>query len=318
MITLEAIYLLMGLLLAGVAIVNARDATNPRRWSNTAFWGVYAVTFLAGSRLPDVVNGALLLVMVLVASVGKLGQGAGESTTRAEREASAARWGNRLFVPALTIPAGTLLGSWALKRATSGGAPLVDPKQVTLIALGLSTVLALLVGVAMLRPPLSAPVREARRLMDSVGWAAVLPQTLAALGAVFAAAGVGQVVASLAARWIPLGSPFVAVATYAVGMALFTVVMGNAFAAFPVMTAGIGLPLVVHRFGGDVTIMAAIGMLSGFCGTLMTPMAANFNIVPAALLELRDQHRVIKTQIPTGLMLLAANVALMYFLVYRR
>lgn len=31
-------------------------------------------------------------------------------------------------------------------------------------------------------------------------------------------------------------------------------------------------------------------MLSGFCGTLMTPMAANFNIVPAALLELSDRN----------------------------
>jgi uncharacterized membrane protein len=73
----------------------------------------------------------------------------------------------------------------------------------------------------------------------------------------------------------------------------------------------------VQRFGGDPTIMAAIGMLSGFCGTLMTPMAANFNIVPAALLELPDENAVIKVQIPTALILLAANVLLMNFLVFR-
>jgi uncharacterized membrane protein len=100
-------------------------------------------------------------------------------------------------------------------------------------------------------------------------------------------------------------------------MALFTIIMGNAFAAFPVMTAGIGLPLIVHRFGGDPAIMAALGMLSGYCGTLMTPMAANFNIVPAALLELPDENGVIKVQIPTGILLLAANILLMYFLVFR-
>jgi uncharacterized membrane protein len=100
-------------------------------------------------------------------------------------------------------------------------------------------------------------------------------------------------------------------------MALFTSIMGNAFAAFPVMTAAIGLPLIVHRFGGNVVIMAAVGMLSGFCGTLVTPMAANFNIVPAALLELPDQNAVIKVQIPTALMLLAANTAIMYFFVFR-
>jgi uncharacterized membrane protein len=93
--------------------------------------------------------------------------------------------------------------------------------------------------------------------------------------------------------------------------------MGNAFAAFPVMTAGIGLPIIVGRFGGNPEIMAAIGMLSGFCGTLMTPMAANFNIVPVALLELPDQYAVIKAQIPTAVPLLLVNILLMYFLVFR-
>jgi uncharacterized membrane protein len=145
----------------------------------------------------------------------------------------------------------------------------------------------------------------------------VLPQTLAALGAMFALAGVGPIVARIIQQWIPLNTPFAAVAAYAVGMALFTAIMGNAFAAFPVMTAGIGLPLITHRFGGDVVIMCAVGMLSGYCGTLCTPMAANFNIVPAALLELPDQNAVIKAQIPTALLMLAANVAIMYFFVYR-
>jgi uncharacterized membrane protein len=93
--------------------------------------------------------------------------------------------------------------------------------------------------------------------------------------------------------------------------------MGNAFAAFPVMTAGIGLPLIVGKFGGDPVVMSAVGMLSGFCGTLMTPMAANFNIVPAAVLELKDRNAVIKVQIPTALMLLGVNSLIMIFFVYR-
>jgi len=169
----------------------------------------------------------------------------------------------------------------------------------------------------MLRPPASAPIVEARRLMDAVSWAAVLPQMLAALGAMFAPAGVGPIVAGILARWIPLDTTFMVVATYTIGMALFTSIMGNAFAAFPVMTAAIGLPLIVHRFGGNVVIMAAVGMLSGFCGTLLTPMAANFNIVPAALLELPDQHAVIKVQVPTALMLLVANTAIMYLFAFR-
>jgi uncharacterized membrane protein len=128
---------------------------------------------------------------------------------------------------------------------------------------------------------------------------------------------VGQVIATLATKWIPLDHAIVAVVTYTVGMWLFTIVMGNAFAAFPVMTAGIGLPLIVGRFGGDPVVMAALGMLSGYCGTLMTPMAANYNIVPAALLELRDQNGVIRVQIPTGVALLVVNTVLMSFFVFR-
>ncbi len=317
MITLEHVYWIMGALSGGVAIVNLRDPGNPKRYNNAAFWGLYAVTFLIGSRIPHFASGCIVIAMVLVASIGKLGQGKGESASPEERSASAARWGNRLFIPALTVPAVTLLGTFLLKGAAFHGAPLVDQKQITQISLAIATIVALAVGMIMLRPPLSAPIHEARRLWDSVGWAAVLPQMLAALGALFAAAGVGKVVADLAGRFLPLGSPFAAVATYTIGMALFTMIMGNAFAAFPVMTAGIGLPLIMSRFGGDVTVMAAVGMLSGFCGTLMTPMAANYNIVPTALLELPDEYAVIKAQIPTALLLLAVNTAIMYLFVYR-
>jgi uncharacterized membrane protein len=318
MITLEHVYWLTGLMMAGVAIVNARDRTNPRRVNNTVFWGIYAVTFLVGSRLPDMVSGFLVIAMVLAASIRGLGQGKAGTDTREEREASAQRWRNKLFIPALTIPIVTVLGTFVFKKISINGSPLVDLKQVTVISLAIATVVALTIGMVMLRPPLLAPVREARRLLDAVGWAAVLPQMLAALGALFAIAGVGNVVASIAQKWIPLDHPFAVVTTYAIGMAAFTMIMGNAFAAFPVMTAGIGLPLIVQKFGGDPAIMAAIGMLSGFCGTLMTPMAANFNIVPTALLELPDENAVIKVQIPTALLLLGANVLLMNFLVFRR
>jgi uncharacterized membrane protein len=46
----------------------------------------------------------------------------------------------------------------------------------------------------------------------------------------------------------------------------------------------------------------------------MTPMAANFNIVPAALLELPDKNAVIKAQLPTALMMLVVNIVLLYLL----
>ncbi len=317
MISLDFIYVLMGLLTAGVAIATLADRTNTKRINNGLFWGIYSVTFLMGSRLPNFVNGLLVIGMALVAGIGKLGKPDGESTTLAERIESARRWGNRLFIPALAIPVCTVLGTLTLKKVFINGVALVDAKQVTLVSLAFAIVIALTIGMAMLRPPLSTPIREARRLMDSVGWAAILPQMLAALGAVFAAAGIGKIVTTIAERWLPLGTPLAAVVAYALGMALFTGIMGNAFAAFPVMTAGIGLPLIVGKFGGDVAVMAAVGMLAGYCGTLITPMAANFNIVPAALLELPNENAVIRVQIPTAVLLLMANVVIMWECVYR-
>src|SRR3954471_10350787 len=160
MISVDFVYYLMGLMMAGIAIVNLRDRANAKRYNNAAFWGLYAVTFLGGSRLPDLVNGLIVIAMVVVMAIGKLGGPPPEAATRAEREASAARWGNRLFIPALTIPAVTLFGNWWLKTAMLGGVPLVDPKQVTLVSLGSATLVALAIGIAMLRPPVSAPIIE--------------------------------------------------------------------------------------------------------------------------------------------------------------
>jgi len=315
MIGLEALYLIGGAFFAAIAVLSARDATNPKRWKNTAFWGLFAVSFLFGSHLPDAVNGAVVIGMVLVAGFGGLGRGEPATTTPAERAQSAARLGNRLFLPALAIPATALTGTFVFKRPELAG--VVDPKQATLVSLILGVFAALAIALPMMRARPGVALQEGRRLLDTVGWAAVLPQMLAALGAVFAAAGVGEAIGQIASQWLPDGSRFAAVAAYTFGMAIFTMIMGNAFAAFPVMTAGIGLPLIVLRFGGDPAIVGAVGMLSGFCGTLMTPMAANFNVVPAALLELSDRNGVIRAQIPTALLLLLANTALMYVLAFR-
>jgi uncharacterized membrane protein len=317
MITLRAVYLLAGLMFAAFAVLSAADRAQRRRFGNAAFWALLALSFFAGDRFGDFGNGVLVLGLVGLAGAGALGRSDPPTSSRAERAAEARRRGNRLFLPALIIPATALGGTLLLKRFSVGGVPFVDPSQVTLISLGLGVVIALIVSLVWLRAPALAPLQEGRRLMDAIGWAAVLPQMLAALGAVFALAHVGDVIGGYAGAWIPAGNRFAAVVAYAVGMAMFTMVMGNAFAAFPVMTAAIGLPLLVHGYGGDPAIVAAIGMLSGFCGTLMTPMAANFNIVPAALLELRNRNGVIREQVGTAIPLLAVNIGLIYLLAFR-
>jgi uncharacterized membrane protein len=317
MIGVGAAYAVAGLMFAAFAVVTLRDPNNPKRYRRSAFWALLGLSFLAGDRLGDLGDGFVVLGLAGLAAVGGLGLGTPQTTTPAERVEGARRWGDRLFWLALIIPAIALAGTLGLKALHVGASPLVDPKQLSVIALALGVVVALVVAMVLLRPPPSAPLQEGRRLADLVGWALVLPQMLAALGAVFALAGVGQSVGHLVSAVLPSNSPAAAVIAYTVGMAGFTLVMGNAFAAFPVMTAGVGLPLIVHKFGGDPAIMGALGMLSGFCGTLLTPMAANFNIVPTTLLELPDRWAVIKAQAPTALLMLIVNTALMYALVFR-
>lgn len=317
MIKLEHVYIAVGIFFAIFAVLSAFDRANRKRLGNAAFWGLFAASFLFGSHLGDFANGILVIALILIGGFGALGHGKPETTSPEERRESAERRGNALLIPALLIPAVALIGTLTLKGAAIAGVKLLDGAQVTLISLALGVFAALAAAMIWLKPPVLAPFQEGRRLADSIGWAAILPQLLAALGAIFTLAGVGHAVSDLATQYIPLDQRFEAVGAYCLGMALFTIVMGNAFAAFPVMTAAIGLPLIVHKFGGNPAIMGAIGMLAGFCGTLMTPMAANFNIVPAALLELPDRNAVIKAQIPTAIPLFLANMVLMYFLVFR-
>ncbi len=317
MIKLSAVYILAGAVFAAFAVLSALDRNNSRRFGNAAFWGLVALSFLAGDALGDLGNGVLVLGLAAIAGFGLLGRGQPATTSPDDRKALAERFGDRLFIPALTLPVVVAFGVLVLKPLELGGQPLLDPKQATLLSLALAAVVAVAVALWLLRQPLISPLQEGRRLMDTVGWAALLPQMLAALGAIFALAGVGQQVGDLVTTWIPMDARLTAVAVYCLGMAGFTMIMGNAFAAFPVMTAGIGLPILMQRFGGDPAVVASIGMLSGFCGTLMTPLAANFNLVPAALLELKDRNAVIKAQIPTALPLLIANIGLMYVLAFR-
>ncbi|HWE99285.1 MAG TPA: DUF979 family protein [Caulobacteraceae bacterium] len=307
MIGLPLVFSLAGVVFAIVAVASLLERGAPRRWAAGAFWALLATTFLFGGRLDDVANGVVVL--------GIVAAGVFMRPPRAAPAAQAPRGGLAIFLPVLAVPVVTLAGSALLSRIKVGGSPLVPAAQATVVSLALGALAGFVLAVAIARPPLLAPAREARRLMNQVGSAAVLPQLLAALGGVFALAGVGGAVQKLLGLAIPLDSGAIVVAAFCGGMALFTMVMGNAFAAFPVMVAALGAPLIVGRFGGDAALMGAVGMLSGFCGTLMTPMAS-FNIVPAALMELKIGS-VIRVQAPTAIAVLIANMLLLGVLALR-
>ncbi|WP_250501549.1 DUF979 domain-containing protein [Caballeronia sp. AZ7_KS35] len=315
-LTINYLFYLVGIILLVVGGMILTDKLHPRRLTAGGFWLIYALIFLVGDWLPVTVVGVLVVAMALIAGFGGVTGAKPKMLSEDTRRRSAARLGNKLFVPALTIPVVTVILTLGAKYLVFGGVPLIELKNVTLIGFGIGCVIALAIACVMTRDTVGQSMRETRRLIDALSWAAVLPQMLGMLGLVFSDAGVGKAVAHVTTAYVNMDYRLVAVAVYVLGMALFTMVMGNGFAAFPVMTGGVGVPILVGVFHGNPATMAAIGMFSGYCGTLMTPMAANFNIVPAALLELPDKNAVIKVQVPTAVTLLVANIFLLNWLMF--
>lgn len=299
---LETMYVIIGILLAITGLRALRDVSNPRRWTTAAFWLLLGFVFAFGAAVPSSVVGVAILVLGGLSlargvKVGKLSDGTDE-----EREAGARRLGNWLFLPALSLAGiAVLIATWAPFGDSSGT-----------LSIGVASIAALLIVWAMTRAPAKVVVEQSDRLIQQVGPVGMLPQFLAMLGVVFTAAGVGDVVADAIAGIVPDGSKLAGVIAYCVGMALFTMVVGNAFAAFTVITAGIGVPFVI-ALGGDPVVAGALAMTAGFCGTLITPMAANFNALPVALLEMKDGNGVIKAQAPLAAVLFVSHVVLMYF-----
>jgi len=280
------------------------DTKHAKKWGTAMLWGIYGITFIWGKEIHPAVVGGMVVVMALIAGVKWIGMGDYLSAAVEFRRKMADRYGLWLFGPALAVPVVTFLVAW------------LSPKMGALVGLGIGSVVALVLAFLLTRIMPVQAFQEGRRMIDAIGWAIILSQFLAALGFLFDKAGVGKVLADMVSTVVPVDIRLATVIAYCVGMALFTMVMGNAFAAFAVITTGIGIPLVIKMHGADPAIAGVIAMLSGYCGTLLTPMAANFNVVPAALLEMQDKNGVIKAQVMTAVPLLIVNIFLMYFLAF--
>lgn len=301
MLTLDHVYLLCGVYLVLFGVLSFGDSKNLKRFGTGLFWLVYGITFLGGSALGNENAGWMVILMAVIVAAKQMGHGDYHETSKEEKNASAQQLGNRLLIPVLAVGVITLI----LAATTKLGA---------LVSFGIASIVAIVIALTITRGAPLQTFHEGRRLIDAIGWAAILSQLLAALGSLFAKAGIGKIVSDIVASAIPTDSALAVVIAYCLGMAVFTIIMGNAFAAFAVITSGIGIPLVIVAHGANPLIVAPIAMLAGYCGTLMTPMAANFNIVPAALLEMQSKYGVIRAQIPLAISLLAANILLMYFL----
>ena len=322
MLKTEYLFWLIGAFLLITALFNLRE----RRYAAGIFWLVLVAPFAFGTQIqaaakagvqwPAQAMGMGVMALGILATRGRFSVVADTPQAHARRQALSDVLRNKLFGPALVIPLLTLL-LFVASKFLPGMDTFMDPKALTLSSLALASLVALAAALWVTRARPLESLGQGRRLLDSLGWAVLLPMVLATLGGVFAATGVGEAIARLVSYVIPVENRMACLLAFALGMVLFTIIMGNAFAAFPVMMAGIGLPLLIQKHGADPAVLGAIGMLTGYCGTLLTPMAANFNIVPAVLLELKDQYGVIRMQAATAFWLMGVNVLLMTWLCFR-
>ena len=282
-----------------------KDKTLKTRNTTALFWFILAFTFIVGPYIPKFITGVCILVIAVLTSMNQVKQPKTDTPTEEFTRKSADKLGYKVFIPAISLALFAVVTAYIL----------VALKLSTNHAIGISAALALILAFVITKAPVKYAPVDGSRLMMNVGPVGILPQLLAALGALFTAAGVGTVIASGVSTVIPDGSKFIGVVAYCLGMALFTIIMGNGFAAFSVITVGIGIPFVIMQ-GGNPIIVGALGLTAGYCGTLLTPMAANFNIMPAALLEVKDKYAIIKSQAPMAAAMLVVHIFLMYFLAF--
>jgi uncharacterized membrane protein len=294
---LEIMYIICGLMTYYVGINALKDEEHESRVGTAVFWLALGTVMIFGRWLPDIVSGILIVIMAIPATLNKVAVGKGSSTTKEYKEKMSDKFGNKIFIPAF------MMGVFALLFAifTDLGA---------LVGLGIGTIVSAIIVLIMTKDKPQVIPREGKSLLEAVGPLSMLPQLLSSLGAIFAAAGVGEVIAQGVEKIVPEGNVVVGTIVYAVGMAIFTMIMGNAFAAFSVITLGIGAPFVL-KYGLNPNVIGILGLTCGYCGTLMTPMAANFNIVPVAILEMKDKYGVIKKQIIIALTMLVLQIILM-------
>nr|WP_296007537.1 DUF979 domain-containing protein [uncultured Veillonella sp.] len=299
---LDYVYLLVGIILFIFAIQSFLDKEHKYRIGTGLFWLLYSVSFIFGSYLSKEINGWLVIAMAAIVLVKQLGKGNYFESALEFKKGEAVRIGNVIFVPALLVGIITFIIGFFTKLGA-------------LVGLGIAAIIAMCAALYITKGSLNQGFHEGRRLIDAIGWTAILSQLLAALGYLFNLAGVGKIISSAVASVVPADNVFLVVVAYCIGMVIFTMIMGNAFAAFAMITSAIGIPMLVVAHGANPAAVGAIAMLAGYCGTLMTPMAANFNIVPVALLEMRDQYGVIKAQLPIALIMLVLNILLMYYFI---
>lgn len=304
-ISLEIFYALMGFLMIVIAYKSFKTIDSNKKYGTSIFWVLISIPFIFGSLIPANIIGIILILSSLLTLTKQVVFARYEMPSEEFGQQQADKIKSKIFLPSLVLAFAAVIIAMSLSNFGSSSQ----------FAIGVGSLVALISAFMITRAKVSTSVEDGARLLQQMGPASMLPQLLVALGALFTQAGVGEVISNMISGVVPADNRLFGVVAYVLGMVIFTMIMGNAFAAFSVITAGIGIPFVLAQ-GGNPAIVGALALSAGYCGTLLTPMAANFNIVPAALLECKNQYVVIKYQAPVAIVLVAVHIMVMYLLAF--
>ena len=301
-IGLNVVWVIIGLITIYAGIKNLLDKENPSRVGTAVFWCSFGIVCGFGSWLPAKVSGALVLIMCLPPIFKKVKIGKTDNPTKEHTEQQFKKIGMKIFVPAFSVAVCSLF--FALFSNMS---------SMVAITVGVIVAMVLLMAFDTKQNKPAVFLNDSERFLGITGPLSMLPQLLGCLGGAFTAAGVGDVIAQLVEKIVPKGNVNIGIIVYAIGMVLFTMIMGNAFAAITVMTVGIGAPFVL-AYGANPVVIGMLALTCGYCGTLLTPMAANFNILPVAILNMKDRWGAIKNQVLVAIFMLVFQICYMIVL----
>ncbi|CDA79160.1 MAG: DUF979 domain-containing protein [Negativibacillus massiliensis] len=267
------------------------------------FWFTLGIVVAFGQWLPPLASGILVAITCIPAALGMVKRGNLQSPTKEEQQKNYNKIGMKIFIPAFGAGVFSILISLFL------------PGWSSLLGSLFATIVGVILLVIWNRENKAMTfLEEGRRFLDMTSAVYIMPLLLSCLGTIFTNAGVGDAFATIFGKIIPQGNVYIGIVAYAVGMVLFTMIMGNAFAAITVMTVGIGVPFVIS-LGANPLYMVTLAMTCGYCGTLLTPMAANFNIVPGVYLEVKDKYSIIKMQLIPSILMLVFQIIYMCLMV---
>lgn len=297
-ILLPLVWVIVGFIAIYAGIKNLMDKENPSRIGTAVFWCAFGIACAFGTWLPAKVSGALVIVMCIPAIFRRVKVGTVNAPTKEYTKQAFGKIGMKIFIPAFGVAIFSILFSLFTNISTMVG-----------ITVGVLIGMVVLMVYNKDNKPMVF-LNDSERFLSMMGPLCMLPQLLGCLGGIFTQAGVGEVVASLVEKIVPKGNVNLGIVVFAIGMVLFTMIMGNAFAAITVMTVGIGGPFIL-AYGANPVVIGMLALTCGYCGTLLTPMAANFNIVPVAILDMKDRMGVIKNQVIIAGIMLVVQICYM-------